>query len=86
MWGENAWVDEFSLHHRVPVAYGEVEIQPDVDGNKYLPHTLQKALLRRLTERLRANGLHQVWQGWRTGMHDWQDVWAPILQRQAAQP
>lgn len=81
--GENAWVDEFSRRHGVPVAYGEVEIQPDVDGNRYLPRSVQRVLLRSITERLQTNGLHQVWQGWRTGMHDWEDVWAPLVRQGA---
>lgn len=77
---ENTYADDFSRRYDVPVAYGEVEVQPDVDENRLLARSLQETLLRRLIDRLRRNHLFQVWQGWRTGIHDWHDIWTPLTQ------
>lgn len=76
--GENQRADNFSQSHAVPVIYGEVELQAGVDGNDILGAE-QPVLLRRLVARLLTNGLCQAWQGWRSGMDEWQDVWLPLI-------
>jgi aryl-phospho-beta-D-glucosidase BglC (GH1 family) len=75
--GENERADEFARKHAVPVVYGEVELQPDVDSNDVLG-AQQPMMLSRLVARLLANGLCQGWQGWRSGMDEWLDVWLPL--------
>lgn len=76
--GENERADSFSRRYAVPVIYGEVELQPGIDGNDQLGDR-QPVLLRRLVARLLDNGLCQAWQGWRSGMDDWLDVWLPLI-------
>jgi hypothetical protein len=76
--GENERADGFSRRFGVPVIYGEVELQPGIDGNDILG-AQQPVLLRRLSVRLLNNGLCQAWQGWRSGMDEWLDVWRPLV-------
>src|SRR5262249_943179 len=76
--GANERAEMFSRHYAVPVVYGEGELQPGVDGNDRLGDQ-QPVFLRRLVARLLDNGLCQAWQGWRSGMDEWQDVWLPLI-------
>jgi hypothetical protein len=76
--GENERAERFSRRHAVPVLYGEVELQPGVDGNDRLG-ARQPVLLKQLVVRLLNNGLCQAWQGWRSGMDEWLDVWLPLI-------
>jgi hypothetical protein len=75
--GENEAAEAFARRYQVPVAYGEVELQPDLEGNKALGPR-QPVLLRRLVKRQLENGLFQVWQGWRSGIDEWLEIWQPL--------
>jgi hypothetical protein len=75
--GENEAAEAFSRRYKVPVAYGEVELQPDLEGNKVLG-ARQPLLLKRLVQRQLKNGLFQVWQGWRSGIDEWLEIWQPL--------
>lgn len=83
--GENEAAEAFARRYQVPVAYGEVEVQPDLEGNKVLGPR-QPLLFKRLVKRQLENGLFQVWQMWRSGIDEWLEIWQPLARSAGGKP